>query len=156
MSNTAKVTEGISVEHLADVYSDPYIARIRTELREFGPVLHDSAQYLTATVGDEFCGAFLAIRVSSVEIDVHALLKRSAVFHSRELGLEFLRWAFSNPILRVTAYIVEGMESVVNYCLKLGFIREGFRRMACVKDGSIRGVHVLGITRFDWGTKWAS
>jgi RimJ/RimL family protein N-acetyltransferase len=73
--------------------------------------------------------------------------------HSRELGVACLRWAFGHPILRVTAYIIEGLEAAKNYCLKMGFKEEGCRRRACVQNGIVRDVYMLGMTRQEWESK---
>jgi len=72
---------------------------------------------------------------------------------SRELAQEFLCWAFDNGVLRVTAPIIEGLETAKNFCLKLGFTYEGFRRDSLIKDGLIVGVHMLGMTRMDWSIR---
>lgn len=144
------IVEGIDGEHLKQVYADPHIKKTGHDHRAAEPVIHPLATYLSAFVDGSFVGAFLAIRQSPIEIDVHSLLLRPAVRYSRELGLLFLQWAFSSPILRVTAYVVDGLKTVVNYCLKIGFKHEGYRRNACVKDGVPIGVNILGITREDW------
>jgi hypothetical protein len=149
----ATVTEGITTEHLAQVYSDPYIDRVGHDHRAAAPVFHVNATYLSAWSGGVFCGAFLAIRQSPVELELHSLLKRSAVMQSRELGKAFLSWAFDMPILRVTAYIIQGLESAKNYCLKLGFKHEGTRRSACMQGGRVKDIYCLGMTRDDWSTK---
>jgi RimJ/RimL family protein N-acetyltransferase len=94
----------------------------------------------------------MVIRQSAVELELHALLKKSFVKHSRDLGSACLAWAFGHPILRVTAYIIEGLETAKNYCLKLGFKEEGRRRCACVQGGIVKDVYVLGMTRQEWRT----
>lgn len=145
------VTEGITQEHLQEVYSDSYIARVGHDHRPAAPVHHHLVTYLTATVDGKFAGAFMAIQQTSVELELHSLLKKSALPHSRSLGQEFLKWAFeSRPILRVTAYIIEGLESAKNFCIKLGMKLEGFRRDVCVQNGIVKGVYILGMTRQDW------
>jgi len=145
------VTLGISQQHLLEVYQDPYIARVGHDHRPAAPIDHPNATYLSAWVGDSFAGAFLVIKQSAVELELHALLKKSALKQSRDLGMSCLAWAFAQPILRVTAYIIEGLEAVKNYCLKLGFKLEGCRRNACVQNGVIKDVYVLGMTRQEWG-----
>jgi len=145
------VTLGISQQHLLEVYQDPYIARVGHDHRPAAPIDHPNATYLSAWVGDSFAGAFLVIKQSAVELELHALLKKSALKQSRDLGLACLAWAFAQPILRVTAYIIEGLEAVKNYCLKLGFKLEGCRRNACVQNGVVKDVYVLGMTRQEWG-----
>jgi hypothetical protein len=145
------VTLGISQQHLLEVYQDPYIARVGHDHRPAAPIDHPNATYLSAWVGDSFAGAFLVIKQGAVELELHALLKKSALKQSRELGLACLAWAFAQPILRVTAYIIQGLEAAKNYCLKLGFKLEGCRRNACVQNGVIKDVYVLGMTRQEWG-----
>lgn len=146
------VCEGITQEHLQEVYSDPYIARIGHDHRPFAPITHPLATYLTATVCGGFAGAFLAIRTSRMEIDVHALIKKDFAKQSRALGHAFIDWAFAQRgVERISANVLEGLESVRNYCLKIGFSQEGFKPAAFVKDGVICGVHMMGITKQDWG-----
>lgn len=146
------VCEGITQERLQEVYSDPYIARAQHDHRPFAPICHPLATYLTATVGGVFAGAFLAIRTSSMEIDVHALIKRDFAKHSRALGRAFIVWAFSHPgVERISANVFEGLESVRNYCIKLGLVQEGFKRNAFMKNGVIGGIYMMGITKQDWG-----
>jgi hypothetical protein len=148
----ANVTEGITQEHLQEVYSDSYIVRVGHDHRPAAPISHPNVTYLSAWIGNTFAGAFMVIKQSAVELELHALLKRSSIKHSRDLGVACLAWAFGHPILRVTAYIIEGLEAAKNYCLKLGFKEEGRRRCACVQGGVVKDVYVLGMTRQDWRT----
>lgn len=145
------VTVGITEHDLMEVYLDPYITRVGHDHRAAAPIQHPNATYLSAWVGGSFAGAFIAIKQSAVELELHALLKKSALKQSRHLGVACLAWAFAQPILRVTAYIIEGLESAKNYCIKLGFKEEGRRRCACVQGGVVKDVYVLGMTRQDWG-----
>lgn len=149
MSDVA-ITEGITKGHLLEVYSDPYITKVGHDLRPSVPIKHPNVTYLSAWIDDKFAGAFMAIRFSAIELEWHSFLKKSSVQYSRELGRMFLAWAFAQPILRVTAYVTEGLESAKNYGLKLGFKEEGRRRDACLKDGQPRDVYILGMTRQDW------
>jgi len=145
------VTEGITAEHLAEIYADPYMQRIGWDCRPAAPVIHPSAQYVSAWVGDAFAGAFLVIRSSVIESDFHSLLKRSSVKHSRSLLRLAIDWAFNQrPILRLTAYIAEGLESARNAAIKVGFVPEGRMRHACIKNGRPCDVHMLSIIREDW------
>jgi hypothetical protein len=145
------VSETITEHQLNDVYSDPYIQKVGHDSRPAAIIKHPNVAYLSAWVGDQFAGAFMVIKFSSVEFELHSLLKKSAVLHSRQLGKKFLQWAFENhQILRVTAYIIEGLDAAKNYCLKLGFKLEGCRRDACMQNGIVKDVHILGMTRTDW------
>jgi hypothetical protein len=147
------VTKGITKDHLFEVYSDPYITKVGHDHRPAAYIDHPAVTYLSAWIGSTFAGAFMAVRFSPIEIELHAFLKRSALEHSRALGVACLEWAFAQPIQRVTAYIIEGLESAKNYCLKLGFKEEGRRRAACMQGGIIKDVYVLGMTRLDWSSK---
>lgn len=146
------VNEGITKGHLWELYTDPYITKVGHDHRAAAPVDHPNVIYLSAWIGNTFAGAFMVIKQSAVEFELHALLKRSSIKQSRALGMACLAWAFAHPILRVTAYIIEGLEAAKNYCLKLGFKHEGTRRHACMQGGIIKDVYVLGMTRQDWST----
>lgn len=148
---TLSITAGISTEHLKQVYSDPRMQRIGHDHRQVGPVNHPLASYLSAWIDGEFVGAFLAIRASMVEVDLHALLLASAVQQSRALGRLAVNWAFEQPgVMRVTGYVIDGLDSALNYCRKVGLQHEGCRRHACSQNGIPRDVHILGATREDW------
>ena len=145
------LTERITAEHLAELYSDKYIQNVEHDDRPAYPVFHPLAQYLSAWSNNEFAGAFLVITQSKYELELHALLKKEFLSKSRELGKECIDWAFSNPeVLRVTAYVIEGLEMAKNYCLKIGFKLEGTRRKACKVNGEIKDVYVMGLIRDEW------
>jgi RimJ/RimL family protein N-acetyltransferase len=145
------VTVGITQEHLSDVYSDPYITKVGHDHRASAPINHPNATYLSAWVGDTFAGAFMAIKFSALEIEWHSFLKKTSLPYSRALGKSFLDWAFTaNPIARVTAYIIQGLETAKNYGLKLGMKYEGCRRNACLQNGVLKDIYILGITREEW------
>lgn len=133
----------------------PQIAgRIGHDHRPAGHIQHPNVSYLGAYVDGALVGVFTLIDSGFVEIDIHAALLPHALPQSRDLGRRCLAHVFGRDpnLARATAYVIEGLESAVNYCLKLGFQREGFRRDACMKGGRLVGVHVLGITRGDWET----
>lgn len=136
---------------LASLYRDPYISRIGHDDRPAAPIQHPHVHYLGARVDGELVGAFLIIESGFIEVDVHALLTRRALPHSRVLGRLCLAHAFANPCIeRVSAYVIEGLTAARNYCLKLGFQPEGFRRNACRQHGQLLGVYILGMTRNEW------
>jgi hypothetical protein len=136
---------------LAALYRDPYIARVGHDHRSAYPIEHPAAHYMGAHVDGEFVGAFLIIESGFIETDVHALLTRRALPNSRELGRMCLHYIFANPAIeRITAYVIEGLTAARNYCLKLGFKSEGFRRAACAQNGVLLGIHTMGMTRNDW------
>lgn len=147
----ASISEGISVEQLVELYSDPFVARIAHDHRSHYPVFSPTATYVCAWVNGVFVGAFLAIAVSDIELDVHVLLRKSAVKHSRELGQAFLQWCFARPgVLRLTGYIPDWIPTARNHCEKMGFKYEGTRRCALVKNGEPRGLWIMGLLRDEW------
>lgn len=136
---------------LERLYADPYIARVGHDHLAASPVIHPDAYYIGAYCAGALVGAFLIIRSGFIEHDIHALLMREALPLSRQFGRMCLDHVFADPeIQRATAYVIDGLTSARNYCLKLGFKDEGYRRNACMKDGKLVGVQVLGITRTDW------
>ena len=136
---------------LAPLFLDPYIARVGHDDRPAAPIVHPHVRYLGAYVNGDLVGAFMLVESGFVEIDVHALLARRALPHSRDLGRMCLAHAFADPAIeRVTAYVIEGLTTARNYCLKLGFKAEGARRNACRQHGRLLGVHILGMTRNEW------
>lgn len=151
------IVVSLALETVKDVYSlnnlfsDPYIARIGHDHRPLKPIDHPHVKYLSARLNGEQVGAFMVIESGFVELDLHAMLSKRALPHSREFGRLCLMWAFSHKhIHRVTAYVIDGLASAKNYCIKLGFKNEGMRRDACMKNGELVSVHVLGMTRQDW------
>lgn len=146
-------TEDETRSAVNSILQDPRIsARISHDHREAGYISHPNASYLGAYVEDRLVGVFVVIDSGFVEVDLHVALKPEAIQHARDLGRACLDHVFTRDqdLARATAYVIEGLESACNYCLKLGFKREGFRRDACMKGGRLVGVHVLGITRAEW------
>lgn len=151
------ITEGITEEHLQEIYSDPYILNVGHDQRPAAYIDHPNLKYLSAWISGKFAGAFMAIKFNALEYELHSLLKKTSIKYSRYLGKLFIDWAFSHDsVTRVTAYVIEGLGTAKNYCLKLGFIYEGAKRDACIKEGKIRKIHMLGITRAEWGAAWVS
>jgi len=145
------VTVGITEQHLMEVYTDPYITKVGHDNRPAAPIQHPNVTYLSAWVDGKFAGAFMAIKFSSLEIEWHSFLKKTSIPYSRSLGKSFLDWAFTaNPIERVTAYIIQGLETAKNYGLRLGMKYEGCRRNACIQNGVLKDIYILGITREEW------
>lgn len=137
---------------LRELYADPYIARVGHDHRSAEVLIHPDAHYFAASVDGVMVGAFLLIESGYIEVDVHALLRRQALPHCRDLGRLFLDEVFRmQHVQRVMAQVIEGLESARNYCLRLGFKNEGFKRAACMRSGQLVGVHMLGLTRTDWG-----
>lgn len=147
-----RIPESMVREIVEVVMCDPYIKRrVAHDHREPGYISHPDVRYLGALVDGKIAGVFTLIDFSELEVEIHAALLPRYIRQSRQLGAACLDHVFSDSaVQRATAYIIEGLESARNYCLHLGFTQEGMRRNACLKDGRLVGVHVLGITRADW------
>lgn len=144
---------GVTNENLNKVYSDTYITScISHDDRQAEPVFHDLVQYYSAWVNNTFAGCFMLIKFSSIEYEVHSLLFKEHLKHSRQLACIFLDTLFKEPIERVTAYIIQGLETARNFCIKIGFKQEGVRRNACKVNDGLKDIYVLGMTRRDRGT----
>jgi hypothetical protein len=151
------VTPISDLGEIGRICADPYVSRAGHDHRPTAPIQHPAASYLGAFVRGGLVGAFLIIRSGAIEWDVHSLLTRKALPWCRQLGRMCLDWCFGHKqVQRVTAYVTEGLESARNYCLRLGFVLEGFRRSAASVNGRLLGLYVLGMTREDWGRKWDS
>lgn len=142
------ITDDVPMDELRALYRDPYIARVGHDHRMASPIDHERATYYAAYVDEEFAGAFLAIRQTQIELDVHALLKRRYIEFSREFGHGFISVCFEDPeIERLTAKVIDGLTGALNYCLKIGFTYEGAMRKACYQGGVAKDVHILGLLR---------
>lgn len=137
-------------ERLASLFQDPYIQRVGYDDRKAEPIDHELVHYFGVFVDGRFVGAYALIESGFDDWDVHSYLSKECLEISRSIGIKFVWFAFDRfPISRLTAQIIQGLESAVNYCQKVGFTYEGFKRDALKKNGELVGVHILGITRRD-------
>lgn len=151
----AFVSEGITERNLHALYADPYIQRVGHDHRPAAPIFHPSASYISCWVDDEFAGAFLMLKSSQVDYDMHALLLKAYRLNSRDLGKLCADYVFNKyPLDRITAPVIEGNEGARNYCQKIGFKQEGFKRDACIQNGMLKGIYIMGLTRSDWSKSW--
>jgi RimJ/RimL family protein N-acetyltransferase len=145
------LTDGISDQHLTELYQDRYIQRVGYDDRPASPVSHPLASYVSAFIDDVFAGAFLIIRFTRREVEIHSLLLKQAMLYSRVLGRMIIDYVFKNKdVMRITANVLEGLESARNYCLKLGFQLEGIKRSVCLIKGKPIDLYILGLLRQDW------
>lgn len=145
------LTDGITEQNLTELYQDGYIQRVSYDDRPASPVSHPLASYVSAFINDMFVGAFLIIRFTRREVEIHALLLKQALIHSREFGKMIIDSVFANKdVMRITANVLQGLESAKNYCLKLGFKLEGIKRSVCLIKGKPTDLYILGLLRQDW------
>jgi hypothetical protein len=149
---SVEVMKNEDLPKLFDIYTDPYVKKIEHDYMRAAVISHPNATYLSAKVNDEIVGAFLAIKTSPLEIEWHSLLTKKALKYSRELGELFIEWAFSiHLVSRITANIIEGFDTVMNYAKKLGMKLEGIKRDAVFKNGKLLDLYIYGITKKDRG-----
>jgi len=150
-SNNLKILPTITEENLNSIYSDDYIVKaIKQDNRDFKPVNHPLATYYSAFIDNIFIGAFLHIQHSINEVELHSLLKKSAIKYSRELGNMIIKKTFEDKnITRITANIISTIKTALNYCLILGFKTEGIKRNACYKNGILTDIFIMGIIKSD-------
>lgn len=148
----------ITVEPLADpvlidsILKSPEIAaKLRHDGREPGYIDHPAATYWGGWVDGELAGVFLAVRFSQWEIEVHAAILRAHIRVGRNLSRLFLARLFDDDrVERITGYVMSTLPTAANFCLRLGFHREGVRRCALKVGGELRDVLIYGLTRRDW------
>jgi hypothetical protein len=152
-----QVTEGISRVHMDAIYADPYILSVGHDHFPEVALYHETVQYYSAWIDGVFAGAFMTIKQSQFEVDVHAQLFKSSARQSRALGKELLELLYCDQDLnRVTAKIIDGRRSVINYCKKMGFVYEGRLREWCYCDTVATDLHILSMIRKDWSELWAA
>lgn len=137
------------------ILTHPQIAaKVGHDHRESGYISHPNVSYLGAYVNNELVGVFTIIESGFVEVDIHASILPAGIAEARVLGAMAVDYLFKTTpdLARITAYVIEGLETAKNYCIKVGFVYEGKRRDACLKNGQLVGIHVLGLTRKDWGS----
>jgi hypothetical protein len=145
------LTQGITDAQLTEIYQDRYIQRVGYDDRPASPVVHPLASYVSAFADNVFSGAFLLIEYSEREIEIHGLLLKKAIKHSRELLSMMIDIIFANRnVLRITANVIQGIETARNFCLKMGFKLEGIKRSVCLVKGKPTDLYVLGLLRQDW------
>jgi hypothetical protein len=152
-----EVTEGITPDQLREVYADARVAAVFSREGQLAePISHPLVRYWSAFVSGRFAGAFVAIRQSAIEIEVHALLLQRAVRHSRSLAARFIDELFElDGVHRLTAWVRADFGKVSNLCRRLGFKLEGTRRMACVTNAGSHDVLMFGLLKSEWSAKWA-
>jgi hypothetical protein len=136
---------------VAAIYNADMAKRVGHDHCPAGYIDHPAVRYFGAYVGDDLVGLFVRIETTWIEVDVHAVIHRRAIQHARSLGREFIALMFQDPaVQKLTAPVFEDIPSAVNYCKRLGFRYEGFRRACFVRSGHIIGLHILGLTREDY------
>ena len=146
-----KLVDGVTPEHFTEVYSDAYATSGMSDLCDIPPYDDEFYTYLSAFVDGEFVGIFVARRLDMITAEVHVLLKREGVKHSRVLGRMFREWVFTYiPVVRLVSMVLETSKKALNYDKRMGMSVEGFMKDSALKNGELVGMYIVGLTRADW------
>lgn len=139
----------ITTEQLTTLYSDPYIMKaFKIDNKTPEPILHPLVTYYTAFKDKEFMGAFIHIQQSQYDAELHIMLLKKAITHSREFGRMMIEESFKDKdVLRITAPAYGDLHTAMNYAIKLGFNLEGIKKDVALRDGKTINEYIYGITR---------
>lgn len=143
-----KVSNNSSQKERAQLYQNDYVLSAFGELHTKEPIENEFFKYHSCYVDGIFVGCFLEIIRSPIESEVHSLLFKSAIKYSRELARIFIKNVFnSRPIFRISTQVMQIHGSVINFCLKIGFIFEGIKQCSDMKDGKLQSMVMFRILR---------
>lgn len=143
-----KVSNNSSQTERAQLYQNVYVLSAFGELHTKEPIENEFFKYHSCYVDGIFVGCFLEIIRSPIESEVHSLLFKSAIKYSRELARIFIKNVFnSRPIFRISTQVMQIHGSVINFCLKIGFIFEGIKQCADMKDGKLQNMVMFRILK---------
>lgn len=151
MSKKLSLHFDISEKDADILFNDKDILKIRYDNKPIIKINHPAANYVSAYIDDDFVGAFLAIEYTKFEYEAHCFLLKKSIPYSRNLAKMFIDCLFfKENVLRVTSNVMQDFKTMFNFCLKLGFKKEGVKRNCYLKNGIAKDVHIFGITRIDW------
>ena len=143
-----KVSDISSKTERIQLYQNDYVLSAFGELHTKEPIENEFFKYHSCYVDGIFVGCFLEIIRSPIESEVHSLLFKSAIKYSRELARIFIKNLFnSRPIFRISTQVMQIHGSVINFCLKIGFVFEGIKQCADMKDGKLQSMVMFRILR---------
>lgn len=147
-----RIVKGITQEHLEDVYSDTDIRKAFIyDGGTFEPIHNQLVTYYSAFYDDIFLGAFLCIKISQYDVEIHLLLNKLSAIYSRRLTKMMFDDLFEEDILRISSKFIDGNKpTMINFAKKLGAKQEGKLRNAIKSNGIIRDIVIYGITKEDW------
>lgn len=106
---------------------------------------NDYVDYVSAKLGHANLGAFMIVKNTPDDFDIHFLIPRSSKRYIRVLTRLILDYIFDNyKCYRLTGWIKARKWTMVNLGIKFGFIVEG------VKRGKGENIFMIGLIREDW------
>lgn len=135
-------------EEIKIVYNDAYIQNsIKQDDKQITQIIHPLVTYISCYNNNEFLGCFIKISQSDIETEGHSLLLKQGIRYSRKLLSLFIEFCFCENIERMTTFIPNDLQTVVNFCLKSGWKIEGIKRNAIIKNNQPVNVIMMGILR---------
>ena len=144
-----EVTLGITAEHMEEVYSHPSIQKLKTDHSELSPIYNPLVSYYSAWNDGVFVGAFLVVKNTPLDSEIHILLFPSSVRVYRDLCKIVIMESLKNSN-RVTAKVFSDLHSIVNLVKKLGFKYEGRIREMFLQNGIKKDVLIYGLLKSEW------
>lgn len=138
-------------EEINIVYSNSYILKAITfDNRLPSPIINPLVEYISCFNNNDFLGCFMKIKFSDIEIEGHSLLLQKGIKHSRKLLKLFMNLCFDDRIERMTTFIPEDLPKTINFCLKANWKIEGIKRNSYLRNGKLKNIVIMGITRKDF------
>ena len=148
MNPRIEIIKNSTNEELNDVYSDKYILSSFCDYDIKEPIIDNSVVYYSAYVNNKFAGCFVEVIKSPFDSELHSLLKKHSRKHSRELAIAFIKMIFqTRSIFRVSTTVIHSLKTVINFCMKIGFVIEGLKQNANIKNGQVQNVLQFRILR---------
>jgi hypothetical protein len=146
------ISDNVSSSMIEETYSDKYILScIEYDSSTPSYINHPLAKYYSAWNNKEFLGLILCVRYNKFEIEMHSLLKKESIPHSREIGKLIIEEMFNNEdVLRITAPVQGNLKSTMNFLEKIGFVKEGIKKDAIIKKAIVTDMYIYGITKKHW------
>lgn len=144
-----EVTLGITDDHLAEVYAHPSMRRLKTDHAELSPIIHPLVRYYSAWNNGEFVGAFMVVKNTPLDSEIHILLFPKAAIVYRDLCKIIIDETLKESN-RVTAKIFSDLYSTINLVQKLGFTYEGRIREMFEQNGIKKDVFIYGLLKSEW------
>jgi hypothetical protein len=143
-----EIIKNSTEDELKDVYSDKYIISSFCDYDIKEPIIDKSIVYYSAYVNNDFVGCFVEVMKSPFDSELHSLLKKKALRYSRKLALSFINMIFqSRNVFRVSTTVIHSLKTVINFCIKIGFVIDGLKQNANIKNGQIQNVLQFRILR---------
>lgn len=137
-------------EEINIVYNDTYIQNaIKQDNKQITQIIHPLVTYISCYNNNEFLGCFIKISQSDIETEGHSLLLKQGIKYSRKLLSLFIEFCFYENIERMTTFIPNDLQTVINFCLKANWKIEGIKRNAIMKNNKPLDVTMMGILRKD-------